>query len=435
MYDLAIINGKVYRDQSFHPMNIYVQDEKIVELTTGFLPAETIIDANHLEVLPGMIDPHVHFELDLGWMKSVDDFQSGSDAAIHGGVTSIIDFLEPVDNEIDLERVFYERLEQAKKATVDYSFHATIKNPQCDLEVFVKKMISLGMYTLKLFTTYSDSHRRTYDREIYRLLELSHQYHFLLLVHTEDDDQIVLDPRFTYRDLPISRPRMSETTEALKLAKYVRETKGYLYMVHLSSGKTLETLIEHYADILHTHFFIESCPQYFTFNEEKLTTKQGYLYTFAPPLRPKEDQMLLRHLIDHVDTIGTDHCAFMMKDKMKEQLSSIPLGIGGIEFSLPIMRKHIGDKAIDLMSQRVAIIQGLKHKGKIDIGYDADVVINMPVDHLIYTHHGTCDYTVYQNMKVHGKPLIVIRRGEVVLDQGVLVKHPGRWIEGGPVHD
>jgi dihydroorotase-like cyclic amidohydrolase len=87
------------------------------------------------------------------------------------------------------------------------------------------------------------------------------------------------------------------------------------------------------------------------------------------------------------------------------------------------------------MSERVACIQGLKHKGKIDLDYDADLVINMPVDHLVYTHHGTCDYTVYQNMKVYGKPLIVIRRGEVVLDQGVLVKHPGRWIEGGPVHD
>lgn len=435
MYDLAIINGRVYQNQQFHSINIYIEDEKIVELSTGFLPAKTIIDANHLEVLPGLIDPHVHFKLDLGWIKSVDDFQSGSDAAIHGGVTSIIDFLEPVDNEVDLERAFYERLKQAQHATVDYCFHATIKNPKCDLEVFVKKMISLGMYTLKLFTTYSDSNRRTYDKDIYTLLKLSHRYHFLLLVHTEDDALITLDPQFTYRDLPISRPRWSETNEALKLAQYVRETQGYLYMVHLSSGKTLEALIEQFSDILHTHFFVESCPHYFTFNEEKLSSKRGHLFTFAPPLRPKEDQMLLHHLIHHIDTIGTDHCAFMKKDKEKDKLSDIPLGIGGIEFSLPIMRKHVGDDTIDKMSLHVARIQGLKHKGQIAIGYDADLVVNHPVDHRVSSHHGTCDYTVYQNMKVYGKPLIVIRRGQVVLDQGVLVKHPGKWIEGGPVHD
>ena len=435
MYDLAIINGKVYRNQVFQSMNIYVEGEKIVDMSSGFLPAHTVIDANHLEVLPGIIDPHVHFELDLGWIKSVDDFASGSDAAIHGGVTSIIDFLEPVDNEIDLERVFYERLEQAKKATVDYSFHATIKNPKCDLEVFVKKMMSLGMYTLKLFTTYSDSNRRTYDKDIYTLLKLSHQYRFLLLVHAEDDDLIILNPSFTYQDLPISRPRLSETQEALKLAQYVRETQGYLYMVHLSSGKTLQKLIEQYADILHTHFFVESCPQYFTFNEEKLTSKQGHLYTFAPPLRPEEDRKILHHLIHHIDTIGTDHCAFMKKDKLKEKLSEIPLGIGGVEFSLPMMRKHVGDLVIDKMSLHVGRIQGLKHKGHIEIGYDADLVINHPIDHQILAHHGTCDYTVYQNMKVHGKPLIVIRRGHVVLDQGVLVKNPGQWIEGGPIHD
>ncbi|TNF07116.1 MAG: dihydropyrimidinase [Bacillota bacterium] len=435
MYDLAIINGKVYQNQTFHSTNIYIEKEKIVAITQELLPSKTVIDANQLEVLPGMIDPHVHFELDLGWIKSVDDFYSGSQAAIYGGITSIMDFLEPVDNEVDLERAYHERLALAKKAMVDYTFHATMKNPTCDLEVFVKKMISLGMYTLKLFTTYSDSNRRTYDKDIYQLLKLSSKYHFLLLVHVENDDLIDLNPNFSYQDLTISRPRESETVEALKLAQFVRETKGYLYMVHLSSGKTLKALVENYSDILHKHFFVESCPQYFTFTEEKLQSKMGYLYTFAPPLRPKEDKELLFELNHHIDTIGTDHCAFMKKDKMKKKLSDVPLGIGGIEFSLPIMRKHLGDTVIQKMSERVANIQGLKHKGKIEVGYDADIVINHPISHKVKKHHGTCDYTVYQNMLIYGMPIIVIRRGYLVLDQGVLIYNQGKWIEGGPTHD
>lgn len=430
MYDLAIINGKVFRNQKFEQVNIYVKNEKIEKITSEILESSHTIDANNLEVLPGVIDPHVHFELDLGWIKSVDDFYYGSEAAIYGGVTSIIDFLEPVDNEIDLERVYYERLEQAKKSMVDYTFHATIKNPKCDLEVFVKKMMSLGMYTLKLFTTYSDSNRRTYDQEIYELLKLSNKYHFLLLAHIENDEMINLDKTYDFHDLPISRPRLSETTEALKIASFVRETKGYLYMVHLSSGKTLDALIESYQDILHTHFFVESCPQYFTFTEDKLYSKTGYLYTFAPPLRPKEDLERLFKNIKDVDTIGTDHCAFMKKDKIKEHLHQTPLGIGGIEFSLPMMRKHLGDDVIYKMTERVAHLQGLKHKGKIEVGYDADLVINYPVEHIVKEHHGYADYTVYQNMKVYGKPLIVMIRGHLVLDQGSIIYHQGKWIEG-----
>jgi len=435
MYELAILNGKVYQHQSFQKKNVYVENGKIVAISKDLFPAEKVIDASQFEVLPGMIDPHVHFELDLGWIKSVDNFYSGSEAAIYGGVTSIIDFLEPVDNEIDLERAYHERLSLAEKAMVDYTFHATIKNPKCNLEVFVKKMMSLGMYTLKLFTTYSDSNRRTYDKDIYKLLKLSKKYGFLLLVHVENDDLIKLSDEYTYKDLTISRPRESETTEALKLAEFVRETKGYLYMVHLSSGKTLKALVENYRDILHHHFFIESCPQYFTFTEGVLNSKHGYLYTFAPPLRPKEDQKLLFQLQHHIDTIGTDHCAFMKKDKIKTKLSETPLGIGGIEFSLPIMRKHLGDSAIHKMSERVANIQGLKQKGKIEVGYDADLVIYNPIDYQVNQHHGTSDYTVYQQMKVHGKPIIVMRRGEVILNQGQLIPSKGKWIEGGPIHD
>ena len=435
MYELAILNGKIYQHQAFHTMNIYIENEKIVNISKDLFPSEKVIDAGHFEVLPGMIDPHVHFELDLGWIKSVDDFYTGSKAAIYGGVTTIIDFLEPVDNEVDLERAFHERLALAQKSLVDYTFHATIKNPKCNLEVFVKKMMSLGMYTLKLFTTYSDSNRRTYDKDIYKLLKLSKKYGFLILAHIENDDMIRQHENDTYRDLAVSRPRESETTEALKLAQFVRETKGFLYMVHLSSGKTLKALIENYSDILHKHFFIESCPQYFTFTEDILKSKHGYLYTFAPPLRPKEDQKLLFQLQHHIDTIGTDHCAFMKKDKKKMKLSETPLGIGGIEFSLPIMRKHLLDHAIDKMSEKVARIQGLKHKGKIEVGYDADLIIYHPNEYVVDEHHGSCDYTVYKHMKVHGKPIMVIGRGEILLNQGQLTERQGKWIEGGPIHD
>ena len=82
---------------------------------------------------------HVHFDLDLGKISSLDDFYSGSVAAAYGGVTTFIDFLEPVSNAKDLETAFYKRLEQAKDSVIDYKFHACLKNPKND---YTKRLIS-----------------------------------------------------------------------------------------------------------------------------------------------------------------------------------------------------------------------------------------------------------------------------------------------------
>ncbi|MBU1143807.1 MAG: amidohydrolase family protein [Firmicutes bacterium] len=431
MYTLALMHGKVYINQAWVHTNIYIQDEKIVEISSEVFPALEAIDLRGLEILPGIIDPHVHFELDLGWIKSVDNFYSGSVAGIFGGITSYVDFLEPVDTVEGLEKAFLSRMSLAKKSVSDYHFHATIKNPKCNLEDFVIKMKSLGMHTLKLFTTYSESNRRTDDQHIIELLKLSRKHHFLIMAHIENDDLIKIDQTYTYRELPLSRQTIAETSEALKLAKFVYDTMGNLYMVHLSSGHTLAGLIDQYKDLINKKFFIESCPQYFTFTKDVLQTDKGYLYTFAPPLRSlREKELLFKHA-EYIYTIGTDHCAFMEKDKKKRYLNDIPLGIGGIEHSLSIMRHHLGDQAIDKMTLHVAQTQGLRKKGKIEIGYDADFAIFRPMpNEKMYGNHGTCDYSVYEGLHGSGKVVSTIIRGKFVLKNGELLGGEGQWIEG-----
>ncbi len=435
MYSLALIHGRAYINQAWVQTNIYIQNEKIVNISNELFPADEVIDLNGLEVLPGIIDPHVHFELDLGWIKSVDNFYSGSVAAIFGGVTTFVDFLEPVDTVEGLEKAFLSRMSLAKKSIADYHFHATIKNPKCNLEDFVVKMKSLGMHTLKLFTTYSESNRRTDEKDIIELLKLSKKHHFLIMAHIENDDLIKIDPTYTFKELTLSRQTIAETTEALKLAKFVSDTKGNLYMVHLSSGHTLVGLIDQYKDMINKNFFIESCPQYFTFTKEKLQTEKGYLYTFAPPLRSLREKELLFKNASYVYTIGTDHCAFMEKDKKKKYLEDIPLGIGGIEHSLSMMRHYLGDQAIDKMTLNVAHTQGLPNKGRIEVGYDADFAIFRPMpNEKVYGNHGTCDYSLYEGLHGSGKVVSTIVRGKFVLKNGELLGGEGKWIEGSEFH-
>ena len=428
MYDKAIINGRVYIEHEYVNTNIYVNGETIAKISEKVYPATETVNVHNALVYPALIDPHVHFDLDLGFIHSRDDFVAGTIQAAYGGITTIIDFLEPVDNPEALEKAYYKRIEEAKNSVVDYMFHATIKNPQCDLEEFVMKMKELHINSLKLFTTYSESGRRTYDDQIIELLKLSEKHKFLILAHVENDDLINLDENFTYKDLSKSRPSLAETKEALHLAEFVRQYGGYLYMVHTSSGYTIEKLKKEYSDILNRRFFIESCPQYFILTNDYFEREDGYLYTLAPPLRKREERAILKQNIDNIFSIGTDHCAFLKDDKEKRLLKDIPLGIGGVEFSFDLMFDLFEEKIIDKMSYNLAKLHKLSKRGEIKVGNLANIFVYELTDNLIDEFHGFTDYSVYKGMKRKGRVIHTMNRGVFIIKHLNLVNKNGKKI-------
>ncbi len=434
MYDLGIINGKAYIEDKFIKTNIYIKDGLIKEITDKLLDSKELYDCNNDLVIPGIIDPHTHFDLDLGFTKSKDNFFSGTLAAAFGGVTTIIDFLDPVNNEKDLAAAFKKRKAQAKESVIDYKFHACLKNPKNNIPNLIKEFKKHGLNTIKVFTTYSDSGRRTYDEEIKELLLHSNINNYTVTVHIENDDLIITNDYDSYRKLPDNRPTTSEMTEALKLARLVKETKGKLYMVHLSSGETLEALKNQYPDILNKNFFIESCPHYFTFTKDNLNEENGFLFTMAPPLRSKKEKQLLIKNINHVYTIGTDHCVFNSNEKDKPLLKDIPLGIGGVEESFRIMFSKFGEKIIPKMTRNVAKAHYLyPQKGVIQIGSDADMFIYKLKDTLIHEYHSASDYNLYFGKKVNGEIISTISRGDFVVKNKAYVTHTGKLLnkEGG----
>ena len=432
MIDKAIIGGDVYLDGTFQRTNVYIAGEKIFAISKEILPARETINASMLKILPGLIDPHVHFDLDLGYARSVDNFENGSMIAALGGVTTLIDFLDPVDNDADLDKAFRRRLFEAEDSKIDYKFHATIKEPQCDLEKFVHKMLSLGINTLKCFTTYSDSGRMTSPDSILELLKLSQTYKFMLLVHAEKDSAIVSDPTFTYRELPKSRPSIAEIDQALALASMVQRVGGYLYLVHVSSGDTIERLKSEYFDLLNKHLFLESCPQYFLFNDQKLKGEDGYLYTMAPPLRSERERVWLNENIDFIQAIGTDHCAFRSDEKHRELLYEIPLGVGGIEHSFDLMYHAFGDKIIDKMSRNSALFHRLEtRKGRIKVGLDADLFFYELKPSKISEDHSFSDYSIYQGLPKSDQVISTMVRGEFVVRDRTFLNTYGKYLKVG----
>jgi len=428
MYDLAVINGKAYINGAFRKTNVYILNGRIAAIDDDILLAENTYDASERLVLPGFIDPHVHFELGSK-LKSVDGFENGSKCCAYGGITTFIDFLDPISTAQEVNASYKQRMKLAKKSNVDYSFHLTLKNPK-NVKDIVDKIRLYNLKSIKLFTTYSDSGRRTYDPEIKELLEYSSLGDYIVMVHTEKDELIDLNDSYRVQDLPISRPSLAEYDEAVHLAKMVEETKGKCYMVHCSSGDTLEMLKKEFPSILNTAFFVESCPHYFVLDATKYEGEDGYLYTMAPPLRSIRENELLNKHIDDVYSIGTDHCSYTWADKNHEYLKDIPMGIGGVEHSFDIMFTLYGEKAIDKMTINPAITFGLyPQKGKISLGSDGDLVIyDATKQGIIELGHSNSDYSVYEGMLVNGKVETTILRGKYVMKKGEFLGGSGRFV-------
>lgn len=431
MYDLAVKNGEIYFDSTFHKLNIYINNGKIEKISPEVFKADVVLDATKRKVIPGIIDPHVHLHLNIGKYTSADDFHSGSIAGIYGGVTTIIDFLDPVSKGSDVEAALKKRLKIAKNSLIDFSFHACAKNPVNESNNIINEAIRLKIPSVKIFTAYSESNRRTYEKEIIELLKYSEETGTIILIHSEEEDYINTDKTLSFHELSINRPDISETSMIKKLSDLNKIHGGTIYCVHTTCGESVEFMKEYHPNLINTSFFMESCPHYFNFNNSTFIQNDGYKYIMAPPLRSKHQSKLLTNNIDSVFSIGTDHCPFMEGEKNKNLLTDIPFGIGGLEFSFRIMFSLFGKKIIDKMTINPAKLFGLyPRKGILAEGSDADFFIfNDNTELEIIDSHSKCDYNLYKGQKVNGMIEICIAGGVIVMKDNKIFPRKGQFIQ------
>ncbi|MBI9012726.1 MAG: amidohydrolase family protein [Clostridiales bacterium] len=398
--------------------NIYVSGEKIASISDAVFPAAKTIDAENLKVLPGLIDPHVHLHLNIGQTYSADDFLSGSQLAVSGGVTTLIDFLDPIYNNDELKEVFDRRLKEADNCVVDFAFHCTLGNYQDDIDELAHEVNQLGITSIKVFTTYSDSNRRCSEDNIKKLLNTE----LLVLAHSEDDKMIL--PCDDIKKYEQSRSEASEWSAVNRLIEILKISSGKLYIVHISSGHTLEKM-----ELLPGKLFLESCPQYFHLNKSLFLNPDGRKYLLAPPIRSLESIRLMKRNLRKLDTIGTDHCPFMLDEKYATHLiDMIPKGIGSLGLAFPLMYELFGSEIITKFTENPARIFGLHQKGKLEKGMDADFAI---LDDQLYTLPNSiftkCDYSVYDH-PVKSKVVMTILRGDVVMEKDHLHTKKGLYL-------
>ena len=404
-----------------------MSDQKIAKIvpTGKILPCKKIIDCTNKLILPGFIDPHVHINLDLGEFKSSDNYESASKAAAFGGITTFIDFLEPINYVSEFDAKLKKKQSEAKTSYIDYTFHTTVGNFKDDVGKLIKISRESGIPSVKLFTTYSESNRKISYDKFKEFLKNSNKTNTLILVHAENDEIILkANVEDTLESYESSRPAAAEIEEIEKLARIVAELKGKLYIVHVTCGSSVELLNDKYKELLGKHIFIESCPQYFHLTKDLYDNENGNLFLLAPPLRSSKEQEKLKENISVIHTIGTDHCPFTKEEKMRhKEASMIPKGLGSLEFSFSLMYYLFGNEIIDKFTINPAKIHNLfPKKGIIQNGSDADFVIFDPKKVLyIDSGHSQSDNNPYENMITTGMVESTILKGEFLVKNRKLV--------------
>ena len=442
MFDLLITNGTLVDSHGMYQANLGITDGKISSVYQGNkeVSAEKVIDASKKLVFPGLVDTHVHFQLqDLGKIISTDTFQSGTQAAAFGGVTTFIDFADQTRGESPLKGFFERKKSADGQVAIDYSLHVS----KTDLEFLdeIPELIKQGVTSFKFFTTYDLRKLDLTDTELVLFFKNVRKNRGMVIGHCENNSMVK-----TYREQLIqenktdpiyhahSRPHLAEEEAIQRAILFARRTGVHLHIAHISTKEGATLLAQAKQNNLRVTG--ETCPQYLLLNEKAYTTPEGYLNLMSPPLRHTKDQQGLIHQIQSgvMDMVITDHCEFSRKRKGNGKLPfhQITNGIPGIETSLPLIHDFLVNSKkisypglVQLLSTNPAKLFGLyPQKGSLQTGTDADLVIFDPLLKRTITPdllHYKIDWNPYTDFKVTGWPVSTILRGNILCENGEFV--------------
>ena len=442
MNQLLITGGKCVLQGSIVTADILVNEGRIIDINSHIdSKAETKIDANDLFVLPGGVDVHVHLPWPTGNYISTDSFSSGTRAAAFGGVTTIIDFVIPMDNET-LNAALLRKLRDAKEnAWVDYSFHLNIRGEIANKIKEIDQLVNMGFPSFKVFMAYEGF--RLPDNELLLVMEAIKKAGGMINVHAENGhladfltQKLIGEGNLSPNNYSKARPNICETEAISRLLGYERMTGVRLHIHHVSTREGAELIREARKDGLPVT--AETCPQYLLLSEDEYNRNSTYAAYIicAPSIKSKCDQSgLWEYLADgSIPIIATDHCPYtkQQKEEHLENFSLIPGGIGGVELRLPliftygVLNNRISiNRFVQAWATEPAKAFGLyPRKGVIAIGSDADLVILDPTQKDLITtknSHMNTDCLPYEGWDISGNRTTTILNGEVIVENGVLM--------------
>ena len=424
-FSLIIKNGSCYIDGKLVQTDIGLSGNKIKKIGKIELNSSKVFDAKDKVVLPGIIDTQTHFR-EPG-STDVEDLESGSRAAVLGGVTSLFEMPNtnpPTSNLIEFDK----KLQLAKnRMHSNYAFYfgATPENT----EQLSKLKDVEGCCGVKLFAG-SSTGKLLVDKEadIEKVISNSDR---VVSIHSEDEEILKLRKKFIKQGDVHSHPEwrnaecaMSSTRRVVKIAERYNKK---IHVLHVTTKEEVDFLAMHKQNVT-----FEITPQHLTLYAPDCYDKLGSYAQMNPPLRTKEhyDRLWVAIKNNIVDVLGSDHAPHSKENKDKEYPNT-PSGMPGVQTIFPVMLDHVNngkltlEQLIKLMCENPCKIFGIKNKGYIKEGYDADLTITDMSKEVTIKNEmiaSKCGWTPFNNYKVKGFPVGTIVNGTLVMFEGKVIE-------------
>jgi dihydroorotase len=430
-FDLVIRGGCCVLPGGVTYSDIGVRAGRIIEVgDLASAPAGDVVDAAGLHVLPGPIDPQVHFR-EPGF-EHKEDLESGTRAAVLGGVTSIFE-MPNTDPPTINEAALADKFSRAKgRAWCDHAFFigATPANaeglaPLEQLPGCAGVKVFMGKSTGNLLVDTDDDLRRVLANGRRRVA-----------VHAEDEQR--LERR--YRELDLEQrddiqlhPEWRDVETALRaprrLLALARETARPVHVLHITTAEELELLRAH-RDIA----TFECTPQHLILAAPDCYAELGSLVKMNPPIREARHRDALWDAIDDgsLDAIASDHAPHTLEEKAL-RFPACPSGMPGVQTQLPLMLDFVAngklsiERLVELCCEGPARVYGAARKGRIDVGADADLVlVDLAARRRIENSWiaSRCGWTPFDGREVTGWPIATIVRGRIVMRDDELIGSP-----------
>lgn len=447
-------NGTVVSGRGTRRADVLVENEKILQVGRNLSdPLARAIDVTGKLLMPGFIDAHTHFDLDVCNTTTADDFDSGTKSAIRGGTTTIVDFACPNKGESLHHGLDLWHRKADGKCWCDYGFHMTIDDWNAEIEKEIDDMYAAGISSFKMYMTYPAM--MIGDEAMYKALKKLKEKGGICGVHCENSGVInaLIEERKAAGEMGVSshpetRPDFLEAEAVSRLLRIAQAVDIPVVIVHLTNAATLAEVTA--ARRRGQKVYVETCPQYLVLDDSVYYNEdfsRAARYVCAPPLRKPEDCRALWAGLrkGDIQTISTDHCAFTLaqKDAGRGDFTKIPGGLPGVEargelvYSFGVTTRKISLATMcKVLSENPAKLYGMfPRKGIIAPGADADIVVYDPqADHILRAEDmvSRAGYTPYEGFVTHGSVSQVWLRGKLMVENGHAIgEQEGQYIVRG----
>ncbi len=437
-FDLIVMGGIAATINGIAPADIGVLGGKIVAIGDIRGSGARVVDAKGLHILPGVIDTQVHFR-EPG-MEYKEDLASGTAAAVLGGVTGVFEMPNTRPSTTTAE-LLADKFRRARgRVRCDIAFYVGA-SPENVAELAELERMP-GCAGIKIFMGSSTGNLLIPDdRTLEQVLRNGRRR---VAVHAEDEDRLRERAESIRKGGDVaSHPDWRDVDTALhatrRLLDIARRAARRVHVLHVSTVEEIDLLARH-KDIAS----VETTPQHLTLVAPECYEKLGTFAQMNPPIRDERHRAGLWRGVTQgiVDVIGSDHAPHSREEKAKPYPES-PSGMPGVQTLLPLLLDHCHagrlslERVIDLTSAGPARLFGIVGKGRIAVGYDADLtVVDLRARRKIDNSWiaSKCGWTPFDGVSVTGWPKMTIVRGNVVMRDdeivGDAIGEPIKFTEG-----